>query len=128
MIDMKSKNMVVIPKISEQSVRYLSTIFSKYNKVDELPDVTDSPIIHMYPKEDTVTENGDLNGFRDALFSKVVIYIPGRREVYTVGGNCDAININMRSNVRVFKDGSTCITIKGKCSINIYQEIEIDEA
>lgn len=75
-------------------------------------------IIHMYPQEDTIREDGELDGYYQTLFFKMVVFnIPknGENKMYKPSRKYDAIFIdkcNVR-NLSVFKDGAFCTTIEG---------------
>jgi hypothetical protein len=112
--------------ISDKSIRYIKDIFSKYTETGTLPDVIENVVIHMYPKEDTTPNDDDLNGYEDSIFSEVKIYMPKSKTVFIVPRLCDAVFVAKRNNIRIFKDGSTCISISGKLSIDIGQAIHVD--
>lgn len=114
-------------KLHEDSKRYIIETFELYTE-DFFTDglIIDRPVIHMYAKEDTRNENGDLNGYNDSLFCEVHVFDPLNRKKYVTGKH-DGVNVynaKMR-NVKVFKDGSTMLTTYGKHRIECNQALEI---
>lgn len=114
-------------KLHEDSKQYIIETFEQYTEnffTDGM--IIDRPIIHMYAKEDTRDEDGNLNGYNDSLFCEVHIFDPVNRKKYVTGRH-DGVNLfnaNMR-NVKVFKDGSTMLTTFGRHMIENLQALEI---
>ena len=79
----------------------------------------------MYAVEDTTPNDDEVNGYEDALFCSVKIYLPAIGKVYKVDRHIDAVKCDLKSDVRVFKDGSTCITINKPCTVSIWHALEI---
>jgi hypothetical protein len=113
--------------ISIKSLNYIEEIFSKYSEVDILPQIIDRAVIHMYPQEDTTPSDDVLNGYEDAIFAQIKIYMPKTNTFFVVKRLCDAVFLGLRSNTRIFKDGSTCIYVGRKCNIDIGQAIHVSE-
>jgi len=111
--------------LSNKSLEYIKSVFGGYTKTNTLPSVVENVVIHMYPKEDTTPNDEDVNGYMDAIFAKVKIYMPKIKKVFIVQRLCDAIFVEKGSNVRIFKDGSTCISVDGKLNISIGREIRV---
>jgi len=118
-------------KIMEASKRYLD-IEKEFGYVptDELNPST-RYIIHMYPMEDTLDEEGNLNGFRDSLFFTCKVFNPKEKTVYTMQYK-DAIMVSDDINVttKCYKDGSYMLEastkIKGKnICIGNFQALEV---
>lgn len=63
-------------------------------------------VIHVYPKEDTVDVEGNLNGYADSILTDVVVYNQETLE-YRVLSEKDNIRIEARCQTRIFKDLST---------------------
>lgn len=109
-------------EIHDKSVEYLKDIFSRYKEIYELNKNINNPIIHMYPVEDTHDEDGDLNGYIDALFFKLHIYDPENGTVYKGNRYHDGIlpfkELNI-SQIKIFKDLSTMIVLRGRYNISV---------
>lgn len=100
-------------KLHQRSLKYIEDTFKKYHKVnsrEELGDFTTRCIIHLYPEADTCLEDGSLNGFIDALDCNAKIFNCATKKYYEYG-LVDSISCDIVSNIKVFKDGSTMITI-----------------
>ena len=118
-------------ELSQKSLSYIDYIKEKYTEVEEYTP-TKEVIIHLYPTEDTSTDDDFLRGYcySDALFLKVKIYDPGKSTVVILENKCE---IDLRdfegykSVVRVFKDKSTMISLKSSKNIKISnnQSVEI---
>lgn len=115
-------------KIHTESEDYLKRIFDNYTEVYELPAIINEPIIHIYPKKDTCNEDGELDGYIDAIFSEVHIYDTVEMKVYKGESLHDAL---MPSNqldvwtIRIFKDLSTLVGLRGKYRIGMYTAVSI---
>lgn len=116
-------------KLSKDSLEYLNEVFTSYKKVDyDTSRVFKNPLVHLYPTEDTITEDGELNGYRDALFVTIRIY-DVEKDIYMEIKNRDGLDfyndrINIRQ-IRVFKDGSTLVMLKGSYQFGSTQSIDI---
>lgn len=106
--------------LHQNSVNYAKETFEQYTEVDSMRYV-ENPIIHMYPKEDTYEENGELNGYIDALFFEAHIYDTKNMTVWKSKKLHDGImpyaDLNV-SQIKVFKDLSTMIVLHGKYQIS----------
>lgn len=111
-------------KLHDMSVEYLKSVFKGYHErvVDSSSFSSytiDEPIIHLYADSDTYAEDGQLNGYVDSLFFNAHVYDPIRMVVYDRGKfdglETWAADVNY---VRIFKDGSTMISLKGKHIFN----------
>lgn len=116
-------------ELSQKSLSYIDYIKEKYTEVEEYTP-TKEAIIHLYPTEDTSTDDDFLRGYSDALFLKVKIYDP-KKSTVVILENKDEIDLRnfegYKSVVRVFKDKSTMIWLKSNKNINISmgQSLEI---
>jgi hypothetical protein len=112
--------------LHEESVKYLE-VLSDYKYIDELPKVFKSPVIHLYAKEDTYNEHGELNGYRDALFFECHIFEPETKTAYKSKKLHDTVRFHevFPSDVRIFKDGSTLISFYGDVEIELMQSVRV---
>ncbi len=105
-------------KLHPKSQQIIDETFALYENCDDkCPSLLKGrTIIHMYPAGDTMDKDGNLNGYYQNLFFKMVVfnihgksmkrYDIGKRDaVFTTGSNI--------SNLSVFKDGGFCITFEG---------------
>ena len=98
-------------KTTNESKKIIKDTFSQYDKADSLPKViTEKIVIHLYPERDTIDEEGQTCGFWDSLFFMCRIYFTEQKK-YIEFHTKDAINIDRRTDIRIFKDGSTMITV-----------------
>lgn len=112
-------------KLSKQSEQYIRETLDKYKPVDGLPaDFTGRTILHLYPTQDTMQENG-LVGFEDALMFDIKVYVPKRKVVYTVEWR-DQVELKVPADIRIFKDGSTMIIIDKPFTFGYYQSLEVN--
>lgn len=106
---------------------YIGNVPYKYKKVDKLwSGKIKECIIHMYPKEDTLNGNGELCGYCDSLFFDMVIYNEDTMEYYVLN-NRDALNINVKTETRIFKDLSTMIICREPAMFNVHQDVTISK-
>ncbi|MED3562382.1 hypothetical protein [Bacillus xiapuensis] len=107
-------------ELHQNSVDYVKEVFSMYTEVYDLNKHIKNPIIHIYPVEDTYDQNGELNGYIDALFFKMNIYDTENMTVYKSEKLHDGIlpfdNLHV-SQIKIFKDLSTMIVLRGKYTI-----------
>lgn len=83
-------------------------------------DIINHCIIHIYPYSDTYDENGELNGYADALLFKAIIYNLDTMECCVLT-NKDAIDIGkIKTKIRIFKDMSTLIEFRESVYIDRY--------
>jgi hypothetical protein len=110
--------------LHQDSVEYLD-ILSKYEKVDEFKKQFKSPVIHLYAKRDTYDENGDLDGYKDALFFECYIYEPDTMTVYKSPRLHDTVRFNEATpnDVRIFKDGSTLLSFFGEVEVELLTSV-----
>ncbi|WP_029517984.1 hypothetical protein [Paenibacillus polymyxa] len=95
--------------ITKNSEEYIKETFSSYEEIFESPKaIMNRCVIHIYPHEDTSSEDGVLNGYTDALNFKVHIYDTGNNTVYKTKFH-DQIDSNLPCRTRIFKDLSTMI-------------------
>lgn len=103
----------------KESEKYIKDTFAMYTYSDErVPNhINGLCIIHMYPKEDTMINGSDeLTGYTDAYSCDVRIYDVKNRICYNADYT-DAIDIDVPCKVKVFKDLSTMIEIRGGVDI-----------
>jgi hypothetical protein len=114
--------------IHEESQEYLQRVFNDYEEVDRLFELND-PIIHIYPKQDTYNENGELNGYIDSLFAEYHFYDTVSKTVYKSKRLHDGLwfgrDVNPRY-IRIFKDGSTLLAFKGRYEFDLGQSVWIN--
>lgn len=115
-------------KLHQESINYLNRIFENYTETQyNSGKVVENPIIHLYPVEDTYDENGELDGFVDALFTNIHVYDTESMEYYVLERRdgirfYNDVKVEM---VRAFKDGSTLIQLYGKFLIGSHQEVAV---
>lgn len=101
--------------LHEESLKLIKDILGMYTEVkhDDFK-VINNPLIHLYPLRDTMNEDGELNGFSDALFFETRIFDPKNR-TYSICENdsVDTLNADVYS-IKIFKDGSTMIMFRGE--------------
>lgn len=114
--------------IHEESKQYIEETLSRYTEVYEMKHI-ENPIIHMYAKEDTLNEDGELNGYNDSLFFECHLYDTKKMEVYKTG-NKDSLWFGegvQPSNVKLFKDGSTLVHLRnGKYKVGYYTSLYLE--
>ena len=116
-------------EIHQNSIDYVKEIFSKYTETTELKSTYKSPIIHMYAKEDTYDEQGNLNGYIDGLFFELHLYDTENSTVWKSNryydGICPFDDLRV-SQIKIFKDMSTMIALSGLHEVNgSYQAFEV---
>ncbi len=112
-------------EISEISKKYIEEVLSVYTEVFEpIEEILGRCIIHMYPKEDTTPDNGDVNGFVDAFNCEVHIYDVAKKIKY-ISRYHDDIQVDKPCGVRIFKDGSTMITISNTIQIHYFHSMSV---
>lgn len=111
--------------LSDVSRKYIDETFSKYKEVEEPIEIVNKRcVIHMYPKTDTTPDDDIVDGYVDAFNCEVHVYDVEKKIKYI--SEChDDIQIDKRCGVRIFKDGSTMITIDGGVRIYYYHSIDI---
>lgn len=75
----------------------------------------DTIIVHVYPSGDTIDDSGELNGYYQNLFFKMIVFDLKTMTMYKPNSQYDAIftyKCDLES-VSVFKDGAYCMKIKG---------------
>lgn len=118
-------------KICKKSQKMIEEIFSAYKEKMLQKDSSEIVckgriVIHTYPTKDTINDNNDnAEGFRDSLFFEVKIY-DTQEGVYYKLQDCDCIQYYGPIEQRIFKDGSTMVTINGEVSIHIGQAVIIE--
>ena len=72
-------------------------------------------IIQLYPYEDTIDSDGQMNGYVDFLFFKIKVFFPKTMNFMNII-NKDGIHFSKVyiDSIHIFKDGSTYIEITGK--------------
>jgi hypothetical protein len=81
----------------------------------------------MYPVEDTIDENYNLNGFHDSLFFNINIYNINNKTVYKSKMHHDGISILIPCETRYFKDLSLMLIFTSGISIIWGQKLFISE-
>lgn len=110
--------------LNKESKELIMETFSNYKESAKLPKVLyGRTIIHMYPKEDTIKDDGEVIGFHDSLFFNFNIYNTTTEKVYKRSGLYDEFVIEVPCRIRTFKDLSTMIIIDQNISIGGSQSI-----
>jgi len=113
--------------IHQKSVDYMDDVFGKYVQDQHFERYIQNPIIHLYPTKDTYDQDGNLNGYIDALFMDIHIYDTINMKKYLLK-NKDGIfgdnNLTV-SQIKAFKDGSTMIVLRGRYELFNGQAIHI---
>jgi len=110
--------------LNEESVQLIQDTFTSYQEDDKIPKVLyGRTIIHVYPKKDTINEDGEYEGFYDSLFFNFDIYNTDNEKVYKRSALYDELVIETPCRIRVFKDLSTMIIIDDNISIGGSQSI-----
>lgn len=120
----------IFSNINEEGI-FTGNSDNKYTKLDSSKDIEgkiiNRAIIHMSPMHDTTSEEGSLYGYCDALFFKIVIYNTDTMEYYSLN-NRDAVNIEVPTETRIFKDLSTMIICRKPCKISLGQAVFVYSA
>lgn len=105
---MGGKEVKIEIDLHEKSEAYIKETFLRYTKTDDSPFLKTIKhcIIHMYPCSDTYQDDGELNGYSDALNFRVSIYDIENMTVYNSSFH-DAIFTEVQCQVKYFKDLST---------------------
>jgi hypothetical protein len=112
--------------LNEKSKKIIEETFSSYKEATKIPKVLyGRTVIHMYPKKDTIENNGELTGFEDSLLFNFNIYDTVNKKVYKRMGLFDEFVVEVPCRIRSFKDLSTMIVIDKKISIGGSQSILI---
>ncbi|WP_340032675.1 hypothetical protein NSQ20_12505 [Paenibacillus sp. FSL K6-1122] len=114
--------------IHENSVNYMNRVFMQYKEIETLPSVVDNPIIHLYPVKDTYEENGELNGYSDALYFHLHVYDPISMTSWKSKQLHDGIipfSEVMVQQIKIFKDLSTMISLSGSYRMSQMQGFSI---
>jgi len=111
-------------KLHPKSEKLIKETFGWYTQVGQpIEKINGRCVIHMYPTEDTYDENGELVGYRDALFFNVHVYDAENRICY-IRNRADAITTgDVGVTVKYFKDGSTMLVMDGNIDIIYGQAI-----
>ena len=111
-------------ELHSDSVEYMK-ILDTYKEVEDVPEYFQSPIVHLYAKEDTCDSSGSVNGYTDALFFECKAYDTVKKTVYTSKQLHDAIDFYevVPSQVKIFKDGSTLVKFNGDVKLGFLQAI-----
>ena len=108
-------------ELHQKSVSCINNTFSMYVEVDKLKEVVTNPILHMYPTEDTYSEDGELNGYADAIFFRLDVYDTSSRTIWKSKRVYDGVmsfgDLNV-SQLKIFKDLSTMICLKGEYKVS----------
>lgn len=115
----RSKEVFVLQReeiaLHKDSVEFLAQVFDSYEdgKLNSSA-VVKNPIVHLYATKDTKNEDGDLNGYNDALFFDAHIY-DTVNDIKYVETQHDSVDIGeaTMSQIKIFKDGSTMMLFFG---------------
>jgi hypothetical protein len=123
-------NNEIFSNINEDGI-FTGNSDNKYTKLDSTKNIENKvinrAIIHMIPTHDTTSEEGNLYGYCDALFFKIVVYNTDTMEYYSLN-NRDAVNIEVPTETRIFKDLSTMIICRKPCKIDFGQAVFVYKA
>lgn len=110
----------------KESEKYIKETFSRYTESKKLPFslTLDNCIIHMYPHSDTYDDNGELNGYVDALFFRAHIYDVKNGVVYKSEIH-DAIFTEANCQIKYFKDMSTMVHFERPINIIMGRAIHV---
>lgn len=113
--------------LHDKSIEYIKEALGQYSEVEHM-SIVENPIIHLYPKKDTYTEDGELAGYIDSLFFEAHIYNTKNMTVWKSSDLHDGIipfeDLNV-SQIKVFKDLSTMIVLRGRYRVSRNTAISI---
>ena len=115
-------------KLHEKSIEYIDEVFSQYKEVEyDTSKVITNPIVHIYPIEDTYDENGELHGFIDALLVNMDIYDTKNKTFMKIKYRDELLmnETDRPTGIRIFKDGSTMIIMRGKYQFGSGQSVSV---
>lgn len=109
--------------IGPKSEEIIREVYNRYEEVQSLGFRLDGhTVIHVYPTEDTY-RGDDLHGLMDSLFFDAWVFNNGKKCLYRWH---DQITFDVKpSFIRIFKDGSTMITIDEPIIIFFGQSMNI---
>jgi len=116
-------------ELHPKSVEYMDEVMEQYTESDgSAPrDYPKGVILHMYPTKDVYDKKGNLCGYQDGLLFRLRIFDQATKKVYTYE-NRDAITLDYTADymfVRVFKDMSTMVVIRGPVALLITQNVYV---
>jgi hypothetical protein len=113
--------------ILEESFSNIKEVYDRYTLSNEpLPkSIENWCVIHTYPCEDTLDEDGNLKGYRDSLFFNIKVFDVENKICYVPSRNYDGIRIEKPCNIRYFKDLSVMYVFHNGVKIDNYQELEL---
>lgn len=115
--------------LHSKSQKYIEKIFSKYKDADFNGFILelDNCILHLYAIQDSYNEQGELEGYIDALLFKVDIYDTINMKKYSHKFH-DSIYFEKNSPhpiIKIFKDGSTLLHFRQKINMVFTSTITI---
>lgn len=115
--------------LNYKSEEMIQEVYDRYDEEKEIPNELEGrTIIHLYPKEDTVDENGEASGFIDSLFFNFNIFNIFTGKVYKRYGHYDELVLDVPCRIRAFKDLSTMVIIDSPIKISDTQSVTIYKA
>lgn len=114
-------------KLHQKSEEFLKDVFKIYEDCGSPKAfLTGKFILHLYAEDDTYDEAGNTQGYYDSLFFRLDIYDIENKKKYSIGSR-DGISIlgNVKFDIRIFKDGSTCIFTREEVEIEFWQNVEV---
>lgn len=115
--------------IHQESEKYIKETLSQYTEINKRIDFIDDPIIHIYAIKDTRDlGTGELNGYSDSLFCEYHFYDLKNETVYKSRQH-DGLWFGegvSPSNVKIFKDGSTLVQLRGRYDVMIGTSVHLE--
>lgn len=105
---------------SKRSDQIIKGCEFRYNRTNDCPVLIKRKCyLHIYPKEDTLQDNGNRLGMFDSYLSEIHIFNTDNNTVFIVPELYDNVNIKVDKpiSVRYFKDLSIFIEISGPVKI-----------
>lgn len=116
-------------RLQPESIATIEEVFGRYTDVtdtEEIPsqiNADESMVIHIYPQEDTYDPDGNLNGYKECLFSKLDLYLVNfeddTHKKWRYNGLVDGFHLHdiKSMNALVWKDGSYALRVDGPVRI-----------
>lgn len=115
---------------SKKSIEILKGCEYRYSRTNSIPSAVRNKLyLHIYPKKDTLQDDGERLGLFDSYLSEVHIFNTDNNTVYVVPELYDNVDIQVSKNinVRYFKDLSIFVEIPGPVRIKTDSVFQIQE-
>ncbi len=102
----------------------------RYSRTKDMPaSVRNKLYLHIYPKKDTLQDDGERLGIFDSYLSEIHIFNTDNNTVYVLPRLYDNVDIQVSKhiNVRYFKDLSIFIEVPGPVRIKADSTFQIQE-